>query len=163
MLRPHNISGNVQEECPFYREIAGHYSTNGISVLLTYKRNGYSGIIRNIFLFRNKINRTLTHPKIDDHLHKVHKLHFWSVDTATTSTLKKVFVIRYLTHKYRNVGLNCLNKPAAFSGPASRKRSFSRALTLSILTSNVKWSVSFLSGIHNKWNKGYFPVLFSLN
>ena len=36
----------------------GHYSRNGIIVLLTYGRNGYSGIIRNIFLFRNRVNRT---------------------------------------------------------------------------------------------------------
>ena len=33
------------------------YSRDGIIVLLTYARNGYSEIIWNIFLFRNKVNR----------------------------------------------------------------------------------------------------------
>ena len=41
--------------CVLYR---GHYSKNGIIVLLTYQRNGYSRIIRNIFLVRNRVNRT---------------------------------------------------------------------------------------------------------
>ena len=40
------------------KEYCGHYSRNGIIVLLTYGRNGYSGIIRNIFSFRNRVNRT---------------------------------------------------------------------------------------------------------
>ena len=39
----------------------GHYSRNGIIVLLTKGWNSYSGIIRNVFLFRNRVNRT--HPK----------------------------------------------------------------------------------------------------
>ena len=34
------------------------FQKRGIIVLLTYGRNGYSGIIRNIFLFRNRVNRT---------------------------------------------------------------------------------------------------------
>ena len=38
----------------------GHYSTNGITVSLTWERNSYSGIFQNMFLFRNKVNRT--HP-----------------------------------------------------------------------------------------------------
>ena len=39
----------------------GHYFANGIIVSLTWGRNSYSGVFQNIFLFRNKVNRT--HPK----------------------------------------------------------------------------------------------------
>lgn len=36
---------------------------SGILILLTYTQNGYSGIIRNLFLFPNRVNRT--HPKFE--------------------------------------------------------------------------------------------------
>ena len=126
--------------------IHGMYSKHSAQgsriVLLTYERNGYSGIIRNIFFFQNRVNRT--QPYILKY-HLICKHYAW-VSCGFT----------YRCEKYYKVSLTLVHSQVVF------KRPWRPAWIKGVNQENSLFIITLTQGMELNRNLAHGKVLSSL-